>query len=238
MAKETRLSDSADIYQPRDNRSDKQKLKDMTFNEKLGYINDYYKYKIITVIVAVILVSSLAYTILTPKPEAVFSAAIINDYLDKQPKNNLTTDFGKYLGISEKQKVLFDDSYLISEANSVINAASATTQKLASYVQAAQIDVIIADEDDFKQLANLGYFLNIEDILPADLKSTFKDKLYFATTEDDRTEKAYGIKITDSKKYQALGSVIKNPVVGVVANTKYKDNTILFLKYLYNMDIK
>ena len=47
LAKETRLNDSAEIYKPRDEKTERQKLKDMSFKDKITYFNDYYVDKMI-----------------------------------------------------------------------------------------------------------------------------------------------------------------------------------------------
>ncbi|BCN29710.1 hypothetical protein [Anaeromicropila herbilytica] len=235
MAKETRLDESAQIYQPRDNRTEKQKLHDMTFHEKLEHINAYYKYKIIAVVVVVIFIISVLHTVLTPKDATIFNAAIINQSLDSNKKSEFITDFGKYINISKKQNIVLDDSYFMSDKDTPITVSSAAREKLQTYVYANQIDVVIADESDFKAYANAEYFDNLADRLPTDLYSKLTDKLYFTNTEDDKSEKAYGIYLTDNQVIRDLGILAKKPVLGIVSNSKYKDNSISFLKYINNL---
>lgn len=232
MAKETRLDESAEIYKPRDNRTEKQKLKDMTFQEKLVHINAYYKYKIIAVLAIVGVLSTLFYTIFSPKDETVFNAAIINQSLDTAKKNDFITDFGKYLNLKKDQNIVLDDSYYMDD----VSGSSASIQKLQTYVYVNQIDVIIADESVFKDYAKYGYFDNLTELLPTDLYSKFTNNLYMGSTDDDKEEKAYGIYLTDNNMLRDLGIVSEKPVLGIVANSKYKENSYSFLRYIFHLD--
>jgi hypothetical protein len=229
------LDDSSEIYQPREIKSEKQKLKEMSFHEKLEYINAYYKYKLLATIIILGIIISLFYTILTPKDETVFNAAILNQYLDSQKKDELITDFSKYLDISEKQNIVFDDSFYMSDNNSPITASSTALEKLQTYVYTNQLDVIIADESVFKDFANWGYFDNLNDRLPTDLYSKLTEQLFISTTQDDSEEKAYGIYLTDNKVIRDLGILAEKPVIGIVANSKYKNNSISFLRYIFDL---
>lgn len=238
MAKDTRLDESADIYQPRDKRTEKQKLSSMTSKEKVAYLLEYYKYKALAAVIGIGFLVYIVYVILSPKVETVFYAAVINDYLDNEKVEQFNTDFSNYLNLSsDSEDVILDNSYYITIQDGNVSATSATSEeKLMAYISVNQIDVIIADESDFKRYAELGYFVDLSDQLPTQLYSKLSDKLYFATAEEDTTEEAYGVYLSDSEKYRELGSVIEHPVMGIIANSKYKNNSISFLKYMLDLN--
>ncbi len=236
MAKETRLNDTADIYTKRENQTEKQKLGDMTITEKFQYFKDYYFKKIFMVCLLSGIAIWFLYTVLSPKTETVLYAAIINDALDNEKTDVLTKELEQYYKINpEKQEIVLDYNFYIDEENGGTET-TASVQKLGTYVAAEQIDVIITDEKTFQGYAYNGYFVDLADQLPTDLYSNLSDSFFMSETDEKKTEKnAYGVYLTDCEKYKNLGSMIEKPVIGIVANSKYRENGADFIKYLYDL---
>jgi hypothetical protein len=67
MPKQSRLGDNAEIYQPRKNQSEKEKLSDMPFKKRVDYLWEYYRAPAFVIIVAAALVIYIIYTIFSPK---------------------------------------------------------------------------------------------------------------------------------------------------------------------------
>lgn len=236
MAKETRLNETAEIYQPRIKQTEKQKLSEMTMKEKIGYFNQYYKYKVLGTLAALAFVIYILYTVFSPKIETVFYAAIVNNYMDSESADKFSSDFGKYLDLDfEKNNVVIDSSYFINDKD-MSGSAMQSEQKLAVLVASQQIDVIIAPAEDFKSMAYYSYFDDLADQLPTDLYKHFTDKLYISKTEDDKDEKAFGIYLNNVKFLDTSGYLIKDPVLGIIGNSKYKTNSVEFIRYLFNIN--
>lgn len=237
MAKETKLNESADIYQPRVKQTEKQKLSEMNFKEKLGYFNQYYKYKLLVTIATLAFIIYLMYTIFSPKIETVFYAAIINNYMDTATSDELIAGFSEHLELdNEKSDINIDSTYFIDHEGSGSSSMQAE-QKLGVLVAAQEIDVIIAPAKDFKNMAYYAYFDDLSDQLPTDLYTRLTDKLYFSNTEDDKEEeKSFGIYLDGAKVFDKNGTLMESPVMGIITNSKYKSNTIEFIKYLFNLN--
>lgn len=237
MAKETRLDDSAEIYQPRTKQTEKQKLSEMTFQDKITYFNQYYRTKFFVFLAVIGFLIYLIYTITSPKIETIFYAAIVNNYLDEEKKSEFYHDFGEYLDIdSKKQGITLDTTYVLGK-NDIISSdsVSSSQQKISTYTYAQKLDVIIAPAEVFQSLAYYGYFDDLADQLPTDLYAQFAESLYLTNQEDDPEEKAYGIYLTDSEVFDSLGNVIEDPVLGIITNSKYKENSIEFLRYVFEL---
>ncbi|ROR28566.1 hypothetical protein EDD66_104152 [Mobilisporobacter senegalensis] len=233
MIKETKLDENAEIYKHRKTTvTEKQKLKNMTMKEKFQYFNDYYKTKTIVAGIAIVTSVSIMYTVLSPKPDTVLYAAIVNDSLGEDAKEQLITEFASLADIDLSSKeIILDSSYFISEENS--NTSMASEQKLTTYIFAKDIDVIITDEKQFSKYANQGYFDNLSDHLPTDLYSDLSDSFYLANDSENNSINAYGIYLDKSKIYSQTGSIIDKPVIGIIANSKNKMYSVEFIRYLF-----
>lgn len=233
---ESALDDTADIYKPRDQRSEKEKLSEMTFKEKMAYFNSYYKYKTLAVIAILAFIIYGVYSILTPKPETVLYTAVINYALNDECAATLQEDMSRILNINSKnQEVLIDTSFYIGTEGDVSQFSLSNEQKLSTYFYAGEIDVVIAPESDFSRYAYYGNFSKISDQLPTDLYSSLTDAFYFSDQEDDPTKNAYGIYLDGAKIYNNAGELIDKPVLGIVANSKHKENGIELIRHLFDL---
>ena len=231
MAKDTRLEESAEIYKKRKNVPEKQKLKDMTRKEKIQYFNDYYRNKTVIGVIILAALVSILYTVFSAKPETILYAAIINDSLDEDKKNELTSDFAEKAQIDlDSKEIIVDSSFFISDENP--SASMASEQKLMVYTSANDIDVIITDEEQFKHYQSQGFFDDLSENLPEDLYSKLGDSFYLVNDTKDDSINAYGIYLDGSKVYKETGSVIEKPVIGILANSENKEYGVKFIRYL------
>ncbi len=235
--KNTVLDDTAEIYKPRAEQTEKQKMSEMTFKEKITYFNNYYRITTLVIIAVIIALAYLAYSILTPKPKTVLYAAVINSAVEEQTAASLQTDFGKKLGIDPKtQEIMIDTTYFFGDDDNVSEYSISSQQKLGTYFYAGQIDVIIAPESAFANYAHLGNFSKLSDELPTYLCTTLADSFYYSETEDSTASSAYGVYLDGAKIYDKKGELIDKPVLGIVANSKYKQNAVEFIKFLFDLD--
>lgn len=234
--KDTVLDDSAEIYKPRVEQTEKQKLSEMTFHEKITYFNSYYRTKVIIGIGIIALAIYFIYSVTAPKPETVLYTAIINSPLDTEATTNLEEGFGNKLGINpDTQDLVFDASFYLND-NSPSEYTLSSQQKLGTFLFAGQIDVLIAPESVFANYAREGYFSKLSDELPTDLLTNFTDSLYYSATSEDPSTGAYGIYIDNSIIYNDQGELEDRPVLGIIVTSKYKQNGVELIKYLFNME--
>lgn len=241
MLKEDRLKDSvlddnASIYSRRDKKSEKQKLNEMSFSEKISYLKTYYLTKTIVIIVIIGFVGYLGYSLLSPKAENVLYTAIINYALTEEEASKLQDDFSNLLELNpEKETMNFDASYYLGLNGDVSEYTLSTEQKLTTYLFAGEIDVIIAPEADFKKYASFGYLSKLTDELPTDLCTQLASSFFYSTTEDNKASGAYGIYLENAELYDITGKVIENPMIGIVVNSENKQNAVKLIRYLFQL---
>jgi len=247
LAKETKLDDSADIYVKREKKTEKQKLSEMSFKEKVDYFKDYYLKACIIGICCVGVFGLFLYQTLSPRPKQILNIAVINDYYqESQDKLDTFLDnLDKHYNVNkEKQKITYDYSYFITGDGNGDSANS--IQKLYTHVAAKELDVVIADEAIFKHQMQLGYFINLKNFLPDDLYEELsslymKDKLtaeYSNNNVADTTEQPYGIYLDSSEVFKSSGTILGKPVLGIITSTPNKENAIEFIRYLLDKENK
>jgi hypothetical protein len=227
MPKESRISDNAEIYKPRKQQTEKEKLRDMPMKKKLAYLWEYYRVPAFVTIAALALISYTIYTIASPKVDVKFNAIIMENPFDEQVLEDCKADFSEYLKLDpQKEKVDFNSSFYKPETMGEI---------LTTYVAAQEIDVIIARESVFATYAYIGYFDRLSDQLPTDLYSSLTNQFYLSDTQENTEKNAYGIYLTDTALFKNHSISTDPYVLGIVTNSKHKENGVEFLRYLFQL---
>lgn len=237
--KDSTLQDDAAIYTARVKKTEKQKLSEMNFKEKVEYLKNYYLAKTAIILITLFFIVYLAYSILSPKSETVLYGAIINYALSEDKATAVQTDFSKYLNLDEKKhNILLDTTFYLGNNQDTSQYTMSSQQKLSTYIFAGEIDFIIAPESVMNNYASIGYLDKLTNILPTNLNSELKDSMYYSTTEDDPVTSAYGVYIDNSSIYEKVGNNTDRPVLAVLANSNYKDNAVEFIGYIFHMGDK
>ncbi len=232
MPKESKLEEDAVIYQPRQKLTEKQKLKDMTFQGKMSYLWEYYRIHAIILVGAIALCSYIIYEVITPDIETQFYAAIIDNTIRDEVWEQYSTDLKEYLDLDPKtEDVQLNYSFYL---NSSSEFSMNMQQALSTYIAAGEIDVIIAPESVIKEYVYYGFFEKISNQIPTDLYASLTDYLFISDTEEDTEKNVYGIYLTDTKLFTENANNTDPYVLGILANSGHKENAAEFLRMLYN----
>lgn len=232
MPKETKLDEDAVIYQPRQNLTEKQKLKDMSFQDKIAYLWEYYRIHAAVLLGVIALLSYIIYEIITPNIETQLYVAIINNSISDEVWNEYSANLSEYLDLNPETEdiQLSHNFYLNAEGE----YGMSMQQALTTYIAAGEVDVIIAPESTFKGYVYNGFFEKISDQLPTDLYTSLADYVFISNTEEVPEKNVYGIYLTDTKLFSENANNADPYVLGILANASHKDNAAEFLRMLYN----
>lgn len=222
MKKNTVLNDEAYIYNHRNDETEGDKWKKMNGRQKLAYFNDYYRNKIIIILITVGILVSFFHTILSPRPEVVVSIAVVNDYWDESGLTKLSEDLSKHLELKDGEKKLqIDDSYFLKESG--LGNEVANTQRLVAKIAAGDINIIIADKNKFDEFAMNETFLKISEVVQQD--DSYNDRLVSG---------GYGISLKGSELLKELGSYQEEMILGILSNANNEDYEYLskVIKYI------
>lgn len=233
MPKKTKLGDNAEIYQQRKEQSEREKLREMSFKKVLAYLWEYYRYFALAAVIAAAILIYIIVDIVTADVKTVLYAAVINNPLNVTVLDELKEDFAEHLKLDPKhEKIELNPQFYFNSDNEYVMNMK---QVLATYVVAQEIDIIIAPLSEFTAYSYYGFMAPLSDQLPTDIYSSLTNRFYIATQEDDPEENVYGIYLTDTDLIQASGrNTEADPyILGIVANSKHKENTFEFIRYLF-----
>ncbi|NLK27064.1 MAG: hypothetical protein GX306_01765 [Clostridiales bacterium] len=183
MPKKTVLDENAEIYQPRKELTEKEKLMELTPKKRLAYLWEYYRIHALVSIGIVALIFYIIYNMVTPNIETKFYAAIINNTISDEVIQEVTADLSEYLQLNpETETINLNTNFYF---NAAPDYTMSMKQALTTFVAAAEVDVIIAPESEFESYAKLGFFDKLSDQLPTDLYSLLTDYFYISQLQED-----------------------------------------------------
>lgn len=231
MPKQTRLPEDASIYQPRQELTEKEKLKQMSHKGRIAYLWEYYRLHAFITLLVIGFVVYVIYNIVTPKVETELYAAIINNTIDDEIWEQYQTEVSEYLKLDpQKEDAILNRSFYFSgDSEYAMNMQTA----LVTYVSAGQVDIMIAPESQFKEYTYSGFNDKLYDDLPTDLYSQLTDDLYVTSTEEDPEENAYGIYLTNTELFSKNADNSDPYILGIIANSGHKENAIEFIRMLF-----
>lgn len=225
------LDEDASLFQVQENKSEKQKWKEMDRSQKLQYFTDYYLVKCIICIAAAAAGCLFIWNILKPQKEQMLFLAVVQNSLVPEEKENLEQAVSDLLISDPKnQEIRIDDTF---------PSGYESDAKLSAYLAAQEIDLIITNESHFQNLAERGTFEDLNTVMPEFAKK-HTGLLYWTdgySDENSDTEtsvtKAYGIDITDSEIFKDSWYSDEKAIIGITINSPRKDNAILAFTDLF-----
>lgn len=222
-------------------KAEKQKWKELDGKQKWQYFKDYYLIATCVIVAILIFAGNLIWTcFLKPEENTILYTAVIDDSLDEEKAEQVTCEVETLLGADGKsEQVFFDDGLYLDDSNSLM--------KLQVYISCGQIDVMIMDEDDFKEYAGNGTFISLDEVTEEDLQTKYGQEYVetagYLETEDVSYEdnesgqgevKPYGISLAGNNKYTDMASgYIENPVFAIVASSENTENALKLLDYFF-----
>ena len=231
--KKTTLKDNAALYtHETDGMTEREKFKSLKGRKKWIQFRDYYLLKIVAIVAVLAFVASLLYTVLKPRPETVFYAAISDYVIDFDEVEALQQEFDDHIKLdTQKQETLFDTSFLFKTTD------TGSTQKFAVYMTVGQMSVVILPQSAFEERAVYSYFKPLSEILPTDLYLKLTDRMVMSGIYDedgvliDDSEKAYGIRLDGLRHFEKTNT--SEPVVLAVASSWVNDDICVdFIEFL------
>ena len=211
--------------------TERQKLKEMSFRDKLWYIWEYYKFHIFGVLIFLGILWVIGTSIYRSTYESELYCMYINNRSEQELNTDiLTVDFHDFMEFTDKQLVNTESSF-ISYGNDTSEYSYASMAKISALVASNELDVMISDEENVLHYASLNAFSNLEELLPADLLEQVKNRLYYADDENGGSY-ACGIMLDDTAFARESNLTSTPCLLGVISNSKHTDNCIALIRYI------
>jgi hypothetical protein len=186
----------------------------------------YYKYHFLISLVALVVLVYTLYgcaTRIEPDLKMAFIGAV---YLDK------AEDVEKrIMEMVPGLKGVSIDSALLSDSLDG-QQAYAGAQKAMVLFAAGDIDLFIIDKAHFKQYAEQGAFVNLDEIADILNVEREKNKDYILKTEDSDGEHLYGIDVGQSSLIKDTNVMMGEAVAAIRVNAENYDNALSLVKLL------
>ena len=213
------------------------KLKNMSAKDKFWYIWEYYKIPIIIVIVAVALISSIGSAVYNNRFETALSCVILNsspageaDSVD----DYFNQGFRQFINLKEDVKIDVDYSMSPTFDESSMNEFTyAQLAKITAMISSKGLDVMIGKPDTMDHFGEMGGFVDLKELLPADLYDKMKENLYFITNQETGEKIACGLLIGGTDFSGKTGLIIDDPVLAVMSNSTHTDTALELIRYVF-----
>lgn len=234
----------AEIYKKRKDKPTKEEVKNLSVKGKIQHFFDYYFKASLAVVLAICLVAAFIIHTVTDRAVCSLYIAAKHDILTEEQVPFVEEAIAEYLGLDPEREYVTID-------------ISCTDQQLQTYFYAGTADILITDEEHFKEWGQAEYFYAAETNKEVAFYEKYEDKYRYRTayitgedvlnnkTEDtldtkagDDTEYNCGLYLTDSEKYRQIGGAHQKPVIGIATTTKRLPEAKKFVKFMMDNEKK
>lgn len=165
-------------------RGERDKLRGMTWGKKLGYIFAYYKGWMAGLVLLSLLGAYIGDVVVQRGREVVLEGFFTNDDYNLFDADVMERAYAQVLGLSDGQRVVFDDSLYIDTTGGATEYTAASNGKLIACMATRELDFVVTSEDVLRRYAGQVPMLDPRALLPPDLLGCVEDQLYYHTNQD------------------------------------------------------
>ncbi len=211
-----------------------EKLKKMSFKDKMWYIKEYYGIQIFLTLLVAAILGSIIFNMFFKK-DAVFNAIFLNKPVTSEAYDKIYNEFNTYAGFEKTGDhwELSTNVSVILKDGVIVNGMEYLA-KTNAMIAAQLLDVLVTEEYFINHFCNQDILADLEQTLPPDLLEKLKENLVYKTGIDG-VERAYALDVSNAPVIKESVYVAGPIYFSILANSKNIDASILFLKYLYNM---
>ena len=211
-----------------------EKLKKMTFKDKLWYIKEYYGIQIFLTILVLALSSSLIFSMFFKKDPA-FNVVFLNKPINNESYEKIYNEFCDYADFEATKDYweLKPNVSVILKDGEIVNGLEYLA-KINAMIAGQMLDTLITEEYFINHFCAQDILIDLEQVLPSDLLDKVKENLVYKTGIDG-IERAYAIDVSNAPIIKESVYVAGPVYFSILSNSEHIDTSILFLKYLYNM---
>ena len=214
-------------------RSELEKLKAMSWKDRVWYIQAYYKVHIALVIAALLILQVVATSLYHSTFRTALYCMIINS--QSQEEINLAPiqeGFAQYLNLGKKDLVNAESNF-ITYGDNANELSYATMAKVSALIFSKDLDIIIGDADTIRHFASLDGYIDLEKDLSPELLSLVQDRLFYAVREEG-SEYACAIDISSTSLSSDIHLGQDPPLLGIIINSTRRENADALIRYIFS----
>lgn len=209
----------------------KEKYKSLSGKKKLEFIYDYYKFPIIGTLLAIIIIGYMAYSFAT-KQDIYCNITYYGSTVNSENFNQIKDKLNENILGNDKRSSIFTDTMLIN-FNSNYGDDPTTTQAFAVRLAANEIDILLAEKNNFEYFAANNMLLDLNLLEGFNTLNISSDNL--ATAKDESgTDKIYGIKVDNLNLLKDAGFDNENTILCIAISSNRHEEIIKVLNEFIN----
>lgn len=208
----------------------KEQFKQMSLKKKIGHIWEYYRlHFFIAVFLIVSAVSIINAVFIHPAPKLYVGISFYGihaaDDFSQEVANYLTDTVVP----KEENKEVRVSAFYDYDGDSTVKVD--LWQRFETLLMAKELDILIADEEEFKELVYQGYIVELDAFLDEKYISSFDDEMIFEGNNiQDSQIRKYGICVKNSKLLKNQYVDFSKTYIGIVRQSINGDNTVKTVK--------
>jgi hypothetical protein len=213
--------------------SEIEKLKKLSFKEKLEYLWEYYKLPALGIILLVSVIGSVAFSMIT-RVSPLFTCYTVN--LHSSIPENFSTfqkDVAEQFNFEDTRHFLLDTTAIINWEDSGMSFEHII--KLSTHFAAAEIDTVIGDTGTLELFGQSGGLTNLQTQLPSDTYKKYEHKIISVKLSDSDEEIPCAVDISDSAFMDFINSPSDEPIYfAIPANSQNMELAEQFLDIIFS----
>lgn len=215
-------------------RTERRKMKDMSLQDRLWYIWEYYKFHIGGVLLAVILINIIATSIYNTTIHPGLYCMIINNQSAQELDTSvLEEDFHALMGFGKKEPI-YAETMFISYGDEATEYSYASMAKLSALVASRDLDILMADQENTDHYASMDGLADLKQLLPSDILSEVEGRLGFSRDSGGKSV-AVSLDISGTDFAQTMHLSEKASNLSIISNSTRTDTAIALIRYIFGL---
>ncbi|MBE6940917.1 MAG: hypothetical protein E7436_06400 [Ruminococcaceae bacterium] len=213
-------------------------MKEMTWKERWEYFWEYYKVATIVTIFLAVVLGTILYDALKPRPEIIIKGAVVNVALSEQTEKDLSEGLLALFEGTEDQTAELMFSTIVTDTSVTHDASSnyAEITKLVAGITAQELDYLLMDEAAKNYFAQQEVFQDLANLLSREQLAALEGRLVYQTLKDG-TEVPTAIDLSGLPLDEGC-TTGKGLYIGFPGNTGREDKLGALVEYLLALEGK
>lgn len=236
-------------------KEERESINSAPFAKKVEYFWDYYKWHTIISVAVLIMAVSFLVSFLTSKDSVLF-VTMINGYATESGIDDVESQYMDFIGANvNKEEVSINTSVYLNYETEDTNHMYGI-QAVVTYLSGGELDAIACDEVSYINLAYLGTFVDLEEVLTEEEMKKYEEQIFYidqvmldeieASDDTEYLNYVYGTDPSVMEEPIAVGiyadeeSMLietfygegSTAIIGVVSNSCRMENAVSYLKMI------
>lgn len=232
MPDRSRAGEDSVLYQQVEDRTEREKLKQLHGKDKAWYLIQYYGIQ--TVVALALIVTTLYFIIhyVTQKDPVLQIMAVNANRIEVNPaaEEDYYTEFLRENGLDPDKQTVLVSCNLGATTNPDDNASVESIQMIQSRFITGSVDVFFSDYDFFYSLGEFDYLADLTAYLPKTLLEQYKDDLVYVKSAQTGKKYPAGITLEHNSWVEASGWYDDSCVIGLAEGLENSDTAVKFIE--------